>query len=624
MSLLTFLSMVLFQITGRSAEKVTRNVLLLNSYHQGYAWTDSLTRGVIRKARLYPETNLYIKNLDAKKFGQENFDIEKEHLKGKYKNIPFDGVVVTDNDALDFALRYKHELFPNAQIVFAGISNPEDYPLESKDLYGFEENIDFESNVDLVRQILPGARHLLVITDNTTTGKILRKKMDELQRKLEDFSITYSKFITQDSICALCADTRFDAIFYFTISQDQNGAIVDNEFLFKKIRKVAQVPVFYDDITFLGKGNIGGAYQNGAVQGGEALALLEKLMALEDRSSIRRVNSSGQQYFFDQKELNRFGISKERLPAGALVGNKKEHLSRSNYMILLGILTFLSLIVVVLIVVNRRQKILHIKSNKQLEQIEMQRNELQVAYKKVSDVISELEEANARLNISNIDLQDAKKKAEEADKLKSAFLANVSHEIRTPLNSIVGFSSLLNDEGLDDETRKSYIELIESNTESLLVLIDEIIDLSKIEAQQLSIKKQFFSVDSLITELFQIFKLNRNNPAIELVAKNISTKQELIIYSDRVRVRQIFINLLSNSFKFTDSGRIEFGYFAGSGGEIVLFVKDTGIGIKEEYHQAVFQRFRKLHENQDKKIYRGTGLGLAITQKLVELLGGKI
>ena len=210
---------------------------------------------------------------------------------------------------------------------------------------------------------------------------------------------------------------------------------------------------------------------------------------------------------------------------------------------------------------------------------------------------------------------EAKKKAEESDHLKSAFLANVSHEIRTPLNSIVGFSSLLSDEDIDANTRKTYIDLIESNSESLLVLIDEIIDLSKIEARQLTIKKEEFSVDQLILELFQIFKHENKNPEVDFHIEKISDSMELFANSDRVRVKQILINLLTNAFKFTESGTVKMGYIK-IDGKVVLFIRDTGIGISEEHHRAIFQRFRKLNEKQYKRIYRGTGLGLAITESL--------
>lgn len=240
--------------------------------------------------------------------------------------------------------------------------------------------------------------------------------------------------------------------------------------------------------------------------------------------------------------------------------------------------------------------------------------------KKQNDEFAQL---NEEYKFINTELQLAKEKAESADRLKSAFLANVSHEIRTPLNSIVGFSSLLIEPDLKDEDKHAYVNMIESNTESLLVLIDEIIDLSEIEAQQLTLKKEEFNVDKLILELFQIFKHENSNCDVVFLIEKISDNMDLFANSDRVRVRQILINLLTNAFKFTESGSVKMGYLK-IDGNVVLFVKDTGIGISEEHHRVIFQRFRKLNEIQDKRIYRGTGLGLAITEKLVELLGGQI
>jgi signal transduction histidine kinase len=230
---------------------------------------------------------------------------------------------------------------------------------------------------------------------------------------------------------------------------------------------------------------------------------------------------------------------------------------------------------------------------------------------------------NEEYKIQNLELQNAKEKAEVADRLKSAFLANVSHEIRTPLNSIVGFSSLLGEPGLDQETQKMYINLVESNSESLLVLIDEILDLSKIEARQLTLKKQDFELDHLLRELFQTFSQSNKNPKVELmVGENIANKT-LSVFSDRVRLKQVLINFLTNAFKFTDNGFIEMGYYLSDNKELVMYVKDTGIGIEKQYHQEIFHRFRKLNEDST-RLYRGTGLGLAISEKIVELLGGRI
>ena len=230
---------------------------------------------------------------------------------------------------------------------------------------------------------------------------------------------------------------------------------------------------------------------------------------------------------------------------------------------------------------------------------------------------------NEEYKVQNMELQLAKEKAEGADRLKSAFLANVSHEIRTPLNSIVGFSSLLGDPDLSEEVKKSYIDLVESNSESLLVLIDGILDLSKIEAKQLTLKKQDFSMDLLFLELYQIFSLGNTNPGVELLIGQNIVGKTLFVFSDRIRVKQVLINFLSNAFKFTDSGTIEMGYFHSENSEVVIFVKDTGIGIKKEHHQEIFHRFRKLNENSS-RLYRGTGLGLAISEKIIELLGGRV
>lgn len=263
------------------------------------------------------------------------------------------------------------------------------------------------------------------------------------------------------------------------------------------------------------------------------------------------------------------------------------------------------------------------KISAQAERILDQKIKLDASVKQLNSVISNLESANYRLKETNLGLMEARKKAEESDKLKSVFLANVSNAIRTPLNSIVGFSSLLNDREIGDPEKKMFIDLIESNTESLLVLIDEILDLSKIEAQQITLKKQEFSLDILFSELFQVFSHGNINSRAELViGKNVEGKA-LYILSDRVRVKQILINLLSNAFRFTDSGTIELGYQLAKNREVVVYVKDTGIGIKREQHEEIFRRFMKLSDSSTHS-YRGAGLGLAITKKLVELLGGKI
>ena len=610
--------------SGGELPKPFKNVLLINSYHQGYVWTDSLTSGIITTLKLNPEITLYIQDLNSKQFGQSNFESEKNHIQNKFAGISFDGILVTDNDALDFALQYDDYLFPGRPVVFAGISNPEDYPLNDTGYYGFKETVNTKPVLDFVRNVLPEARRLLVLTDLTTTGKIYRKELTNRVEGYNGLSVFFPEVIDLDSIYKIVSSEKeYDAIYYIGINQDKNGRSVDFASLLDTITQLAKVPVLNNDPLFNGKGVMGGLYQSGKKHGSAAANLLLQLMDSTRSKPSKRIDETGSNYYFDRNILDKFHIPLTRIPLGSTVINTPEGPNKKSFIILIIVLVFLILIVLFLYNSTRRMRKAERKIRSQFKMIRTQNDELTKAHDQLSSVITELAATNDQLKETNKNLSEAKKRAEESDNLKSAFLANVSHEIRTPLNSIVGFSSLLGDSDLTQETKNSYIELIESNTESLLVLIDEIIDLSKIEAQQLTLRKQEFSIDVLMSELFKGFDHSHQNSGVELHVRNIAGTKELFVYSDRVRIYQIFVNLLSNAYKFTESGFIEFGYFEAKNKEIQLFVGDSGIGIKEEYHQVIFERFRKLNA-EDRKLYRGTGLGLAITQKLVQLLGGEI
>jgi PAS domain S-box-containing protein len=220
------------------------------------------------------------------------------------------------------------------------------------------------------------------------------------------------------------------------------------------------------------------------------------------------------------------------------------------------------------------------------------------------------------------DLINAKEKAEESDRLKSAFLANMSHEIRTPLNSILGFSDLLTTIDLDQKSRSEYANLIDSSGSNLLSIINDILDISKIEAGQIVLMKNKFSATNLIQEIQSEYSHKANSKGIELRLSAQTSEIDIIISSDEMRIRQVLINFVGNALKFTNSGYIEIGVKL-IGDLIQFHVKDTGIGISKKYHDKIFERFRQVESAQTRK-YGGNGLGLAITKNLAELLGGKI
>ncbi len=223
------------------------------------------------------------------------------------------------------------------------------------------------------------------------------------------------------------------------------------------------------------------------------------------------------------------------------------------------------------------------------------------------------------LNRRNMELDKARKKAEESEHLKSAFLANMSHEIRTPMNAILGFTGLLEEEE-DKDNIKRYIDIINKNSESLMVLINDILDISKIDSGQLEIYNEEFDLIPVLEELLQYYTLkNHKGITIELDKPD---HERLILLTDFVRLKQVYINLLNNAVKYTKKGAITFGYMMEEG-EIIFYVKDTGIGIPPDKHKSIFNYFEKI-EDQSKNVYRGTGIGLSISKQLIELMGGEI
>ncbi len=233
---------------------------------------------------------------------------------------------------------------------------------------------------------------------------------------------------------------------------------------------------------------------------------------------------------------------------------------------------------------------------------------------------------NTIIQKSRKELIKAKEKAEESDRLKTAFLSNMSHEIRTPMNAIIGFSNLLSDTDITNDERKEFIELIDSNSNSLMNLIEDIIDISKIEAGQLIIKKTKTPVNKIFSELYNSFnqiKNEKDKTNIELRLNLANKEKDFTIITDPHRFKQILSNLLDNAVKFTEKGFIEFGYSINNQSYLQFYVKDTGIGIPNDKMNIIFDRFRQVDGSNTRK-YGGTGLGLAISKNLVELLGGKM
>jgi len=234
----------------------------------------------------------------------------------------------------------------------------------------------------------------------------------------------------------------------------------------------------------------------------------------------------------------------------------------------------------------------------------------------------ELEQKNAELLV-------AKLKAEEHDRLKSVFLANMSHEIRTPMNAIIGFSGIISKPTLTEEKRNRYAELIQESSFDLMHIIEDILDISKIEVGQMNFMNSEFNILPLMLEILEFYKFKKRKTEkgrkINLEFQIEDEIKNLTLFHDKHRLKQILTNLLDNAFKFTHEGSIVFGCkLHESPNSLLFWVKDTGIGIRKEKHVVIFDRFRQAEDLNTTSQYGGTGLGLSIVKGIIALMNGNI
>jgi PAS domain S-box-containing protein len=225
------------------------------------------------------------------------------------------------------------------------------------------------------------------------------------------------------------------------------------------------------------------------------------------------------------------------------------------------------------------------------------------------------------------ELIKAKEKAEESDRLKSAFLANMSHEIRTPMNAIKGFAQLLQENDVPDHKKNKYAKIINQRTDDLLMLINDILDIAKIEAGQLNITEKPGNLNDLLNDIYLFFNVQKETSESREVL--ISYINELpsdssFVIADFFRLRQILINLLNNALKFTSTGHVSFGCRLNDSENLLFYVEDTGVGIPIDKAKIIFEPFRQVNETYLSSKEGGTGLGLSIVKGLVELMKGRV
>lgn len=320
-----------------------------------------------------------------------------------------------------------------------------------------------------------------------------------------------------------------------------------------------------------------------------------------------------------------------------------------NHLISLDVTFFITVLFLFLMVVfillfytrnlKKDKRTLQEEVSKRSRDMDLQKEELQTQIEFSTIQNHKIERQNQELrkhrqNLEELvkkrtkDLEEAKRRAEESDRLKSAFLANMSHEIRTPMNAIIGFSNILYEDNLTGEEQRELLTHINDNTHHLLKLIENIIDISKIEANEMEFKYKPVNLNYIFDEIYNDYKEFNDfkNQTLVLDINKQYDDRNVYIQTDPWRLKQIVCNLIDNSIKFTNTGKIEFGYRileVKPKRTLEFYVKDTGIGISKDQQKHIYEVFRKIEDNHA-DYSEGTGIGLSICKKLVEGLEGNL
>lgn len=441
---------------------------------------------------------------------------------------------------------------------------------------------DIKQNIQLIKSIYQNIQHIAFISDNTYGG-IAMQSLFIAEMNLEP-NIDYILLDARDGIEAI--ESRISnlplnsAVIIGTWRTGNMGQYQMYSSL-EKIISLTNEPVFTISGVGLGGLAMGGympIYDNKAKQIAKQIADYYK----GDSTAIHFIDPENE-YRFDNSKLKAYGIKSYQLPKNSIVIDMVEaQLTTYKQYLYIG-----SIVLFVLVVAFVFITFLYLKN------------------KKLKD----------NLKIRESELITAKIKAEESDVLKSAFLANMSHEIRTPLNAIMGFSTIICEEETSTEDRVEYGQIIKSNSEMLLTLINDILDISRLESTKMSFVNEQTDIIALLREV--IYTTNHKNTAgIEIITE--TDLSSLIIFIDRKRLAQVLINLMTNAYKFTKKGSITISLSA-TDNECTFAVTDTGIGIPPQSQEKVFDRFEKMNN-----FAQGTGLGLAICRQIVIKFGGKI
>jgi len=540
-------------------------------------------------------------NLDARRYSRGLFSmpIIASLLRADILTKNVAAVVVSGDTALEFLKNYYYLYFRNIPVLFYGTS---ERGIESlKDLEhhynftGIVKNIEAYEMIENALQIFPNTKNIFVINDYTAEGVHYRNAIEESLKPLKDrLNIEYNDNLDTSSLLEqinrLPQDSLLLAGSFFVDANHQYYTISEIKRLLERYCNVPIISFYAAEVAF---NAVGGKCLDYEKYGNVIAGMLQRLLNGSSAEDIPIVYDSRiyNRWVFDQLQMDIFNINPRALPAGAEIINRILPVWEANpqYFIALIILSVVSALLIIGICVFL---LINNKHNKQKDRL--------------------------------------RQEAQAASRAKSNFLANMSHEMRTPLTAVIGLTELtLETVQLDDETHSNLIKVYRAG-ETILNLVNDVLDISKIEADRLELNPLKYDVPSLLNDTITQSSLYLDEKPIELI---LSIKEDLpnYLYGDELRIKQILNNLLSNAFKFTKEGSVELGMKCEREGDTVwmtAWVRDTGVGIKPEAMGKLFTLYGRMEEENSRgkanRRTEGTGLGLSISKKVAEMMDGCI